>query len=165
VGSIVKFEVAYFNKLPEVQITIRCNNPMFRGINPVLFEDVIEVNPILIPDSLSTAPHGFTMEVEIIDDVGSFIIQDVDGDPEWIFRINPDGGFLIGDFLYLSTEFSEKRAYIVRDPDVIQLVDRIVPGSLWPILFPGQNSFYIPDVEEHIFAIRNVEYYPAYWGV
>jgi hypothetical protein len=57
-GSISKFEVGYFNKLPEVQLTIRCNDPMFRAVNPVEFlEADLSSNPLEIPDTLSTAPH------------------------------------------------------------------------------------------------------------
>src|SRR4029077_11294562 len=37
-GFITKFEVPYFTPLPEVQITVRCDDPMFRAINSVLYK-------------------------------------------------------------------------------------------------------------------------------
>src|SRR6478736_4238685 len=78
-GFITKFEVPYFVKLPEVQFTINCDDPMFRAINPVIFlpTQLATANPILIPDSLSTAPHGFTFQVTFKANAASFTIQDV----------------------------------------------------------------------------------------
>ena len=35
-GFITKFEVSHFTQLPEAQITIRCDDPMFRAINSVM---------------------------------------------------------------------------------------------------------------------------------
>ena len=97
-GFITKFEVPYFAKLPEVQITGRCNDPMFRGVNPVRYEglELPSANPVLLPDSLSTSPHGFTMQVTFKASTPSFTIQDVQSNPEWKFKVIPTGGFSVG---------------------------------------------------------------------
>ncbi len=164
-GSIAKFEVPYFNKLPEAQITVQCNDPMFRAINPVVFEpdDIGVLETVSVPDSLSTAPHGFTMQATFTDDPDEFTIQDVDTDPDWKFKVAPLGGFEVGDVLYISTEYANKQVYIVRGVDTIQLIDRIEPGSIWPIVFPGRNTFYF--VNKAAFDWNSLEYYAAYWGV
>jgi hypothetical protein len=164
-GFITKFEVPYFTQLPEVQITIRCDDPMFRGINPVEFEpaDMKTVNPIIIADSLSTAPHGFCIELTFKAAAPSFTIQDVPTNPEWLFKVVPSGGFLIGDKLYFSSEFANKYLYMVRAGVTTYLTDRIQPNSIWPILFPGSNSFHFVDIAS--FNWNEVDFYPAYWGV
>lgn len=164
-GSIIKFEVPYFAKLPEVQFTVRCNDPMFRGVNPVHFapNELVTVNPVLLPDSLSTSPHGFTMQVTFKAAAPSFTIQDVQTNPEWIFKVIPSGGFLNGDALFFSSEFSNKYLYMVRSGVATQLIDKVQPNSMWPIIFPGQNSFWFVDLASINWNF--IDYYAAYWGV
>jgi hypothetical protein len=164
-GFITKFEVPYFVKLPEVQLTVRCDDPMFRGINPVIFApaEMKTTNPILIPDSLSTSPHGFSMQLTFKATAPSFTIQDVPTNPEWKFKVTPSGGFLSGDVLYFSSDYSNKYLYMVRAGTTTHLLDRLEPTSIWPILFPGANSFHFVDIAS--FNWNTVEYYAAYWGV
>ena len=164
-GSVVKFEATHFTNLPEVQLTIRCNDPMFKAINPVIFEpeDLDTTNPILVPDSLSTAPHGFTFQATFHATAASFTIQDAASNPEWKFKVIPDGGFLSGDVLYFSSEHSNKHIYYVRGATTVQLADKIESGSIWPLLFPGHNEFHFVNLAS--FNWNSVEYYASYWGV
>lgn len=164
-GFITKFEVPYFTKLPEVQITIRCDDPLFRGINPVVFEaaDLPTDTTLMIPDSLSTAPHGFTMHLTFTNPVPSLTIRDTPADSEWQFKVTPSGGFLTGDILFFSSEFSNKFLYISRGATHIDLIDKIEPTSIWPLIFPGRNDFFF--VEALSFDWSSIEYYAAYWGV
>lgn len=163
-GFITKFEAGYFNKLPEVQLTIHCDDPIFRGISPVIYKsvDISEVNPVIIADSLSTAPHGFTVNITYVSDTASLNIQDA-FDPEWKFTVTPPGGLLTGDVLYFSSEFTNKYLYVIRGGNTIHLLDTIEPGSIWPTIFPGANNFYFPEIDS--FGWGNLEYYAAYWGV
>jgi hypothetical protein len=164
-GSIVKFEAVHFTNLPEVQITIRCNDPMFKGISPVVFEptELSAANPVFIPDSISTSPHGFEMEVTFTGNVASFTIQDAESDPEWDFVVTPSGGFLTGDVLHISSEYSNKQIYMVRSAVTTYLADKLSAGSVWPILFPGSNSFHFTNIAS--FDWEFVRYYASYWGV
>jgi hypothetical protein len=164
-GFITKFEVPYFSETAEVQLTVRCDDPMFRAINSVKFltADLRTTNPIIIPDSLSTSPHGFKMQVTFKANAASFTIQDVATNPEWKFKVIPNGGFLTNDVLYLSSEFTNKYLYIVRGGATTYLIDRIENGSLWPILFPGHNEFHFVDIAS--FNWNSIEYFAAYWGI
>lgn len=164
-GSIIKFEATHFTNLPEVQITIRCNDPMFKAISPVIFEvaDLAVANPVFFPDSLSTAPHGFAMQLTFDATAASFTIQDEAASPEWKFKVIPDGGFLSGDVLHFSSERSNKQLYYVRGGTTVQLGDKIESGSMWPIIFPGQNEFHFVDITS--FNWNSVEYFASYWGV
>jgi hypothetical protein len=165
-GFITKFEVPYFVQLPEVQLTIRCDDPIFRAINPVIFKAAemnALVNPVIVPDSLSTAPHGFSAKIIFTLNSPAFTIQDVPTDPEWKFKVTPDGGFLVGDELYLSTEYTNKYLYMVRGSTTTHLIDKLEPTSIWPVIFPGTNSFHFPELAS--FDWDNLTYYAAYWGV
>ena len=164
-GFITKFEVPYFTPLPEVQITVRCDDPMFRAINPVVYEpaDLKTYNPIIIGDSLSTAPHGFQMRVTFKANSPSFTVQDKATDPEWIFKVVPSGGFLINDVLYFSSDYTNKYLYMIRGGVTTYLIDKILPESIWPIIFPGSTTFHFVEIANFNWNI--LEYYAAYWGV
>lgn len=164
-GFISKFEVPYFVQLPEVQLTVRCDDPMFRGVNPVVMGDteIATSNPILVPDSRSTAPHGFAAELTCTVASTTLTFQDVNPSPNWQFVITPNGGFLVGDKVYISSEYSNKYLYIIRGGATTQLVDKVSPMSIWPLLFPGANSFYIPEIAKFDFDL--ISFYAAYWGV
>jgi hypothetical protein len=164
-GFITKFEVPHFSPLPEVQITVRCDDPMFRAINPVVYlpAQLSITNPIIIGDSLSTAPHGFQFQVTFKANTPSFTIQDAVTNPEWLFKIIPSGGFLTNDVLNFSSDYANKYLYITRAAANIYLVDKIQTDSVWPIILPGSNAFYFLDIGN--FNWNRLEYYAAYWGV
>jgi len=164
-GFITKFEVPYFTELPEAQLTIRCDDPIFRAINPVTFAstELKATNPVIVPDSLSTAPHGFTMQQTFKATTTQYLIQDDPTSPEWTFKVVPASNFLSGDVLYFSSENSNRYIYMVRAGVTTYLMDRITPGSLWPTIFPGSNSFQFVTLPQ--LNWNSLEYYPAYWGV
>jgi hypothetical protein len=117
-----------------------------------------------LPDSLSTAPHGFAFNgVYTSDPTGHFRIHDTEDrlDAEWEFDIGY--AFHTDDTISFSSISGQKKLEGVIDGAVTPLVDRITSVSTWPIVFPGQNSMFF----EHnpFFQIKHVEYYPTYWGV
>lgn len=164
-GFISKFEVPYFTQMPEVQLTVTCDDPMLRAINPVIFRaaDMNTVNPVLVPDSLSTAPHGFSLKVVFKLNSPAFTIQDVPTNPEWKFKVTPTAGFLVGDALYFSSDYTDKSLYMVRGSTTTHLMDVVEPTSIWPVIFPGSNSFHFPEITA--FDWDNLTYYASYWGV
>lgn len=164
-GFITKFEVPYFTPLPEVQLTVRCDDPVFRGINPVSYKvtELKTVNPIIVPDSISTAPHGFSFQVTFKTATPQLTIQDQATNPDWIFKVIPAGGFLVGDVLNFSSDFVNKQVYITRGTTTIYLVDKITPDSIWPTIFPGMTTLYFLEIAN--FTWNKLEYFPTYWGV
>lgn len=180
-GKITKFEAPLFNEVPEVQITIKCSDSMVRGAVPY-YENLFEMaSEMAVIDTLSTAPHGFKFSVEFTEGVDAFFIADSWTDETWRFEFSPgtinpeDGGpgFYIGDVLYFSSEVNNKYLYVERhyygvEDDVgwivrYHLIDTIVPGSVWPIIFPGANNFVF--YPESGYDWKTFEYYPTYWGV
>lgn len=164
-GFIVKFEASHFTKSPQVQITLRCTDPLFRAVNPVqLTEADIGTGPtFVVPDSLSTAPHGFSMVLEITSDIDSITMLDQGVGFDTAFTITPPSDFLDGDLIYFSSDRSNKYLYRDRSSVILQMMDLINPISVWPTLFPGANNLHI--VEAAFLTVNSLEYYPAYWGV
>ena len=164
-GYFTKFEVPYFSNIPEVQITINCDDFMLRGYNPVeINADVIgDEAHIYVSDSISTAPHGLTFNVEYQSASSYFKITDDLSNESWQFLITPSGGFEAGDILHVSSEYNTREVYILRDSVKIPLMDKISSDSTWPLIFPGSNEF---EVYNHvIFNWLYISYYPAYWGL
>lgn len=164
-GFVTKLEAGYFNKTPEAQLTIRCDQPLFRGINPVRLvgAEIPLTNPLRLADSQSTAPHGFTGDVTITAAIPSVVVQDKETDPDWKLTITPSGGFLVGDVLHFSSDYEEKTLYLTRGGTQIPLLDKIATGSIWPMIFPGATEFYFTNRSS--FTWNYLEYHPAYWGV
>ncbi len=164
-GFITKLESSQFSKTPDVQLTIRCSDPMLKALDLVNV-NVAGLDPALttITDDKSTAPHGFQFSVLFSASNYGFGFRDVDG-VTWLFQINVAGSplveFVAGDRLHISSEHNNRHAYLVRGTDTIQLVDRIQPGSLWPIIFPGANDFRL----SKFVTWEYIRYYPTYWGV
>jgi hypothetical protein len=164
-GFITKFEATYFTDKPELTITVQCDDPMLRGVNRVIYDDatLVNSNPIVILDTLSTAPHGFAIQVTFTAVSSTFTIQSAASNPEWKFLITPSGGFAINDVLYLSSDKLNKYLYMVRSGVTTHLMDKVELTSLWPMIFPGSNTFYIPEIAN--LDLDQIDFYPAYWGV
>lgn len=169
-GFVTKFETNLFEKDQEVQLTLSADDPMLRALVPT---DLVvgPLNPDLttISDPLSTAPHGFKFALTFVTPKASVKMRDP-MDDSWSFEVTPVGGFLAGDVLHFSSEKNDKYLYIQRGANKIHLADKITPGSLWPILFPGDNVFKVDGVAVDINQVRNmnwsaISHRPAYWGV
>lgn len=162
-ASFQKFEAPLFNKTSEIQMTVKCDEPFLKAPDPVsLF--VVGLDPSLtnIQDTVSTGPHGFKFELEVTGVRADLTIEDP-GDPDWSFTVTPVGGFLVGDVLHYSSEYNEKYLYLVRGGNTIHLADAISPGSVWPVMFPGDNNFALSDGSTLDWV--SISYYPTFWGV
>lgn len=159
-GFVSKFEASHFAKNPEAQLSINCVDPILRALEPVVI-NASELDPAqtIIVDAESTAPHGFKFAIAFTDAVPLFSIGDVD----WDFEIAYPGGFLTGDVLHYSNEQDSKYLYLVRDFVTTHLADRITPNSVWPIIFPGENTLSCGNPTRLDWI--SVSHYPAYWGV
>jgi hypothetical protein len=158
-GFVTNFTGPLNNKEVEVTINLRCDDPIFKSLYlaSTIVTDLDETNPLLI-DPISTSPHGFKFKLTFSGSVNPFTIQDPDDD--WFFTVNY--AFLSGDELYFSSESGDKYLYRVRSAVTLQLMDLIEPGSVWPIIFPGENLFEIVGTS---FVWNEVYWYDTHWGV
>lgn len=166
-GFITKIESLSFTKTPEVKLTIHCEEGLLKATEETSFnfDDFdIEINDIIITDSNSTAPHGFRFGVEFVGYIPEFSIQDAEV-PNWKFQVNLTGSplvqFIAGDHLHFSSEVNNRYLYIVRGDTTLHLADRILPTSIWPIIFPGPNTFILSD----LVIWEYFKYFSTYWGV
>lgn len=164
-GFITKFEVPYSSDAPELQITMEFKDPILRSLGQVVYETaaIATTNPILVANSDSTAPTGFCFQVTFTAASADFIIWDKASSPDAIFSVTPDTSFQIGDKLFFSSEHNDKQLYVDRSSTIIPMVDHIDEGSVWPILFPGINEFYVFDQAD--FDWDFIKFYKAYWGL
>lgn len=158
-GFVVKLEAPQSTSVAEIQLTLKVDDPLLKCMEeisePVDFSD--HSHPF-VEDHMSTAPHGFTARFKFTSNSSAFIIQDSDT-PEWKFHLLYS--FLADDELLFSSKKNDR--YVIRKRSGVELhiADKIQPGSIWPIIFPGHNSFVNTDVgtwEE----IMNCH---TYWGV
>lgn len=164
-GFVSKVEAPNFDRMQEVRITVKCDEPMLKALTPVnvTVAGLLPSNTT-IDDIKSTAPHGFKFTLNITAARASVIIDDpVKTDIDWNFTVTPVGGFLNGDVLHFSSEYNNKYLYLVRGATTIHLGDVIAAGSIWPILFPGINT--IRFLSSTGMAWATISYYPTYWGV
>lgn len=168
-GFVIKFEAALFDKEPGVLLVLKCLDPQLKAPDRVSV-DVAALDPSLtvINDPMSTAPHGFTFVATFAQARSGFKIHNP-ADTTWSFEIIPSGGFLAGDALHFSSESKNKELYLVRGGVTTHLADKITPGSMWPILFPGDNTFAVDGVTVvggvRSLSWNSITHYPTYWGV
>lgn len=164
-GNITKFEVPHFSVVPEIQMTIKCKDPILRAITFVLMDhdDIGPVHPFEITDAISTYPHGLVFEAVLQEAHPTFVLQDKETNPNWKFELAPQGGFLAGDILRVSSEFGDKYMTLERGGVVTPQIDFFTFGSLWPMIYPGYNEFF-SNYSGQIHW-NSVSYRPAFWGV
>lgn len=164
-GFITRFEAPPFAKAAEVSITVRCVDPVIRGLTTIELLDASlnDTNPVLVTDTQSTAPHGFDLKITITGALTEFVIQDTATSPEWKFRIVPSSAFASGDILHISSQFGKKHVYMIRSAVTTHLLDKIDPLSVWPIIFPGVNSFHFSQIAT--FDWDYLRYDASHWGV
>lgn len=164
-GFIIKAEAPTFTSSPEVHLTIDCGDSKLQAIDQVDIDVTgLDTSNTIITDNESTSPHGFRFAVRFSGSTDSFSIKDAD-DPAWVFEVNLTGSssveFVDGDILYFSSENTNKYLYIARSTFPTHLIDRILPNSIWPIIFPGENTFVCSD----LVTWEYIKHFPTYWGV
>jgi hypothetical protein len=165
-GKVIKFEVAHFTRTPELQITIKCDDPMFRSILPIDIPpaELPSANPVKLTDEPSTAPHGLSFKVVFTATTSTFVIQDDPTTPDWKFEVTPATSFLSGDELHFSSEYGAKRVFWDKASGTdIELMDKVTPDSVWPQIFPGLNELYFMQIAN--FDWLELKYYSTHWGL
>lgn len=165
-GLVTKLEANHFSDTPEVQLTMDCVDPMLTSPDFTYPQtDFASPNTPVIIDDVSTAPHGFEFEVVFNGPTPFFKIQDEAYD--WKFEVMPGDVFgIIGfqnlDVLKFSSVNNKRHLYMNREGQTIHLLDRLKSDSVWPIIFPGTNEFYITADN---FSWNYIRHHHTYWGL
>ncbi len=176
-GLVTKLESNLFDPEPDVTLTIECENGWIREKGETLEVPggtTVTQFPT-ITDNISTAPHGFQFEIMFTGVNTSFTIQSGNFTvPEWKFKVTPGfigaaSHFQAGDHLYFSSEPGNKFLYMTRagfGSVILPLVDRLEAGAVWPIIFPGVNSWWTVSTTSFTFTgLPSLTHHHTYWGV
>lgn len=169
-GKITKLENNLFTDESEVQITFDCSDPFLRSNTYVnLFNPYINPAEPIWSDNVSTSPHGYQIDFQFINSEDHFGLYPTNGGT---FIIDYD--FESFDTLFISSEYNNRYVYVIRfvddDPVTIYLNDKIRPGSVWPIMLPGETHVRLKgpfeyDVDYFVAVTTEIRYKTAYWGV
>ena len=162
-GFITKFEAPLTSKDTEIQFTMKCPDPIIRSLDVTAqsgLSTFSKTAPVII-DPVSTSPHGFKFKITITSDMTPpWGFQDATT-PDWKFQLN--NVLLDNDQLYFSSEYNDKYLYLVRSAVTYQLMDQLAPGSIWPMIFPGENVF--DTIGGASFQWDEIYWYETHWGV
>jgi hypothetical protein len=163
-GFVTKFEASHFEKNPEVQLTVKCDDPMLKALNPVTVSVTgLGFTRAVIVDDKSTAPHGFKFEIGVLGTITDTITITDPDDSAWHFSIAMGFGMINGDTIVFSTDYKDRQLYVLRGLAKYYIGDWIGVDSVWPLIFPGMNTFAF--THPTLLAWHNLSYYPTYWGV
>lgn len=162
-GFITKFNAPSSTKDSDVFITVKCPNPLIRSMNVTsqMVDDIEMDEIIVVNDPISTAPHGLYLKFTYTDVASVFEMSEPEDFPDWSFDVTYS--FIAGDELYISSDENNKYVYRVRSGVALHLADAIGLGSVWPIMFPGENRYSINDVGGLI--LNEWYWYETHWGV
>lgn len=137
-GFVKRLESSLFTNTPEISLSILCYSPYFVGAS----EQLVITNPSspIFNDFNSTSPHGFRMQFSFTMVVDKLTLSN---SPYWYFTL-AGYSFAATDKLTIDSTYGEKTVYATRSSGIqVLLLDKIVAGSTWPILFPGTTQFKI----------------------
>jgi hypothetical protein len=163
VGSVSKFENDLFSTNQEVTLTIDCPSAIFSSPESVVVDtESAEPGLIQITDSVSTAPHGLYLRGMCVGESFPYFAI-IDGDYTWMFwlSLSSIGGFIEGDIITISNVDVDKVITIERAGLVYNTAQVLLPNSVWPIIFPGDNTF----IHSGTIDWDVISYKQSYWGV
>lgn len=159
-GTVSKMESSLFTESPEVQITFLCKDPMIKGLTRTqLMPQQKTTANLFLNNTQSTAPSGFRLKATVPAKVDRFVISPPSRESK--LDVRPHGGFLPNDVIELSSENRDRYIYMTRAGKRTYLADVIQSGGVWPILFPGDNTY----TTNIAFTWTSIDYYKTYWGV
>ena len=169
-GHVIRFEVPHFSKIPELQITLRCDDAALKGLLPTELNgsdilDPLDGTHIQFMDSLSTMPHGVLYRGKLNTDAPPTSVTIACPDGNWEFTV--DYAFSTGDTLEISSIENDKHVTVTADGSstAVPIANSITPGSLWPVVFPRENRWHFPQVGNFLPNEHHISFYPRYWGL
>jgi hypothetical protein len=128
-----------FTKDPEIQVSIICPDPLFvaSGVTTILQNPNTET-PLNI-DYPGTVAAGFKLDILYVS--GSNPTQVVIHDSAGAMTINDAP--VISPTSYLEVYSVPGARYIKKNGTGANIFNKMADGSIWPMLYPGENQFYI----------------------
>jgi hypothetical protein len=173
-GFVTKFESSLFTTNSDVQITFRCDQPLFLAPQAVTLTSPTagqlfvgsDISTYSWTDNLSTAAHGFKMQILFPSTITSLTIESIPDYNKATFSANIAVS-TANSVLYFSSEKNNKYFYIeLPNGTIVEKAHTIVSGSIWPMMYPG-NSYISIDTSRatNNYVLQSLSYTPTYWGV
>jgi len=185
-GVVQKLEANLFSDQPDLVLHIGCDDPFLRSTirhhgNDNINNDFTGSHTnagvsrnvdarFTYNDELSTAPHGFVFHATCITEPpheegfpSDVFVWDERDLEHYFFAFT--FSFQVGDKLYFNSNESDRNLFVVRayegEEYFYGLMTSIYWGSVWPLLYPGDNAFQISEG----FQFSGISHAPTYWGV
>lgn len=162
-ARVAKFESDLFDKDPYITITFTCDDGTLRAPEETILP-APSYNPGLtvITDANSTAPHGLKFSLLVNALSTGLVLRDPDDDT-WAFQLSETLVLFPDDVLHFSSEPNNRYVYVVHGIQTYHVADSIIAGSMWPVVFPGQNKFALDNPGN--FDWLTMSYFDTYWGI
>jgi hypothetical protein len=170
VGYIRRFEVVHFSNKPEIQITIQCDTGQLsapKALNIPLAS--LNTTAPIINYEEGTAPTGLDLQFLVTANTASFNIanhgrvRSLSSNPiSNLFQVTYP--FLINDVVAIHTHPRSKHIHLTRSSVTYDIAGYLNAGAVWPIIYPGVNSFTWSMVSTWM-SWSTATYTPKFWGI
>lgn len=174
VGYISMFESELFTTKPEVQMTIKCKTGQFSGPKalsiPTSAGQLDTTNPI-IDYQEGNAPTGLDLVLNVVSSASGFSITNYGRVRSLSTALNNNKfevtyPLISGDQISMSTHPYQRRLTLLRSGVTTDLAGYINAGAVWPLLYPGVNTFVWTLVSSWLdWTTSTAKYTPKFWGV
>jgi hypothetical protein len=162
VGQVKAVEFDRFSPNPTAKLTIDCpNDSAFRSITTYSVTlDTPLVNSLTFTDDKSTAGHGCEVVVTAqaakttgnIWFAGNFALD---------CEMLPGDGLEIDDVITVTHAYRSKVVKLERSNTTIYIAEAIVPQSVWPLIYPGENAW----GKDSALVWTEITYRASYWSI
>lgn len=158
-GVVESVECPQFTNAEIMQVSIVCPFPYFRSIAEVITDISNEIAGFYFPFAINyndpipfslyidhreaviandaEAETGAVIEIDVMDTIGKIVILDATtGESFGIVN-----SFVANDRIFINTNKGQKSVYLVRGVNVINLFLKVISGSSFFQLLPGDNRF------------------------
>lgn len=162
-GLVTKMDAALFTSKPEVEITLKCYDPLFKSPTPTnITSSAFSGGVLTLNYAQGTAPIGFNAFFTVLNPIYWFALFG----PNMSWRFQLFDSFLAGDIITLSSIGDSKNVSLTRGSTTFKIANRLSSISIWPLMFPGNNVFTVATSGSYSdVSFQSASYYASYWGV
>ncbi len=162
-GKITRLDTDRFSLNPEITLTIDCDrDSMFRSV----YEQSVsirDVTSLTFSDDFSTAWHGCHVAVKVTSTVNSGVLTPIQNFALSAAMVSSTvtNAFLPQDVINIIHTPFLRSVYLKRGTATIPLGQALTSGVVWPVIYPGSNTW----VRDSRVDWVSIMYNNAYWSI
>lgn len=169
-GFIRQFDASHFTNLPEILVTIECQDGAFSAPASITvpLATLNTLTPVINYEE-GTAPAGMDLQFTVTANHTGFSITEYSkfwavggADVHNLFSVSY--AFLTGDLVKIATHPKKRSLTVTRGGVTKDLAGYLNAGAIWPKLYTGVNAFTWTFASSWM-TWTLVSYTPRYWGV